>query len=384
VSRELVLMASVWVAAGCGHDPPGPVARPPKSAPPAQVTARQVLTRYAELVHETYAQSLAAAARLAAAADGFIANPTEQSLAAAKEAWLAAREPYGRSEAFRFYEGPIDAPKTGVELRLNAWPLNEAYIDYVEGDPKAGIIQRGDIPITEYELAKRNGKEDEADVTLGFHAVEFLLWGQDRDPDGPGHRPLSDYVGKAPAVQRRREYLHVATSLVVKDLQYLVDQWKPGTDNYRTKFLQVEPTEGLRRILTGLAELSGFEMAAERVGVPLDSGNQEDEQSCFSDSTHLDLIANVRGIEAVWSRTGLDQLIRQSSPDLADRIGGNLKRTLTAVLAVEPPIDKILASPPGSPGRQHLEEIVALLQRQSKLFIEAGKVFGVEITVIAE
>ena len=75
--------------------------------------------------------------------DAFLADPNETTLAAAKEAWLAAQEPYGQTEAYRFYGGPID-DADGPEPLLNAWPLDEAYVDYVEGAPEAGIINSPD------------------------------------------------------------------------------------------------------------------------------------------------------------------------------------------------------------------------------------------------
>ena len=356
---------------------------------PSQVEPRQVIERYAELVYETYREAHAAAAQMDRAIETFISTPTEANLAAAKAAWHKARKPYGESEAFRFYEGPIDAPPgnggdEGPEGRLNAWPLNEAYIDYVEGDPEAGIINRGLVPITTHELTRRNAVEDEADVTTGYHAIEFLLWGQDLNADGPGGRPLSDYIGDSPAVQRRREYLRVVSDLLVRDLHGLVEEWKPDAGNYRALFLAMDENEALGKILTGLATLSGFELASERIGVPLDSSSQEDEQSCFSDSTHDDYLANARGIEAVYSRTGLDRLVKRATLGLDQKIENNVNQTLAALAAVDPPIDLILASKKGSAGRQKLERVVTLLQEQSRLFVEAGEKLGVEVVVAAE
>ena len=46
---------------------------------------------------------------------------------------------YSPTEVFRFYGGPID-DDNGPEGLLNAWPLDEVFIDYVLGNPDAGII----------------------------------------------------------------------------------------------------------------------------------------------------------------------------------------------------------------------------------------------------
>ena len=122
-------------------------------------------------------------------------RPTE-NLDAAKEAWLTARDEYGPTEAFRFYGGPIDNEETGVEGLVNAWPLDEAYIDYVDGDPEAGIVNNPDEhpTIDADALVAANEQGGEANVSTGWHAIEFLLWGQDLSADGPGARPVEDYT----------------------------------------------------------------------------------------------------------------------------------------------------------------------------------------------
>ena len=147
---------------------------------------------YAAGVHAAYAASLASATELDEAIDAFVADPTDDTLAAAKDAWLAARDDYGLTEAFRFYGGPIDNEEDGPEGLINAWPLDEAYIDYVEGDPAAGIINDPDAyPTIDAELVTSlNEQGGEANISTGWHAIEFLLWGQDLSADGPGARPV--------------------------------------------------------------------------------------------------------------------------------------------------------------------------------------------------
>src|SRR5581483_11608158 len=86
-----------------------------------------VVTNYAALVCAATKDSLAAARNLKTAVDVLLTKPSERSLNAAREAWLAARVPYDQTEAFRFYDGPIDQ----VEGKINAWPIDESYIDYV-------------------------------------------------------------------------------------------------------------------------------------------------------------------------------------------------------------------------------------------------------------
>ena len=351
----------------------------------------QVLETYAKLVYANYTACYETALVLQEAVTAFLELPNEQTLTAAKQAWLASRIPYGQSEAFRFYEGPIDGPE-GREERLNSWPLNEAYIDYVRGLPYAGIIADKAIPITEGAIVQKNQADDEADVSTGYHALEFLLWGQDLSLDGPGSRPVSDYIGDEPATERRRAYLRIVTDLLVKDLKYLVDSWAPVKGSYAVRFKQLDGQDAFSKILTGLATLSGFELASERMAVPLDSGDQEDEHSCFSDNTHNDLIYNALGIRNVYLGTyaefqgqGLNSLVAKLDPTLNQRILKQLETTQNAVEAIDAPIDrKVLATEANSAARQQMEAAIRSLQTQAELFKTLGTVLGANVEVVRE
>ena len=110
------------------------------SGPDTGAVKREVIVNYADGVHALYAKSLTSATAMDQAIELFLREPTASSLEGAKRAWLRARDDYSPTEAFRFYGGPIDNEDDGPEGLINAWPLDESYIDYVEGDLQAGII----------------------------------------------------------------------------------------------------------------------------------------------------------------------------------------------------------------------------------------------------
>jgi putative iron-regulated protein len=369
------------------------------SPPPPQPDTRAIAETYAELAYRAYTEAYESARHLQVAVSTFLDSPgddADEALTHIRQAWLDSRPSYGRTEAFRFYEGPIDFGRRadgmqGPEPLINAWPVNEAYIDAVRGNPAAGIINDASVPITRDTLVERNARDDEADVTTGFHAIEFLLWGQDFNADGPGNRPASDFVGGG-AAARRRAYLKVATDLLVENLKFVVDEWAPGQDNYRARFLAMERRESLAHMLTGIATLAGFEVAAERLATPLDSGSQEDEHSCFSDTTDLDIRANVAAIANVYfgrdaggySGAGLDTAVAAANPEINARIVEQLTTSLELVNAMDHPFDKTLATAPGSPQRAKVEALVTSLQTLARLFQVAGRVLGVNIVVTVE
>ena len=347
-----------------------------------------VVAHYADLVYAGYQDSHAAAVTLQAALAAFVAAPNETTHQAAKAAWLAAREPYGQTEAFRFYGGPID-DADGPEGLINAWPLDEAYVDYVEGAPDAGIINNtADYPaITPDLLTSLNQSGSEENVSLGYHAIEFLLWGQDLSAEGSGQRPYTDYT-TAPNADRRGQYLLAAGELLVGHLEQMVAEWTPDANNYRAAFLAQEPDESLRQILTGVGVLSKSELAGERMFVAYDNQDQEDEHSCFSDNTHRDLITNAQGIAnvlsgrytrpdgAILSGPGLLSLLAARDAALAARLGGLADTALAAVGQLHVPFDRAIVDAEHRPA---VLAAVNALQDQGDALAQAAAALGLQI-----
>jgi len=94
----------------------------------AAPAAKDVLTTYADIAHAGYEDSLITAKELQAAIDALVANPSASTFDAAKSAWLASRVPYQQTEVYRFGNAIVD----DWEGKVNAWPLDEGLIDYVE------------------------------------------------------------------------------------------------------------------------------------------------------------------------------------------------------------------------------------------------------------
>lgn len=351
----------------------------------ADVSRASVVETYSQIVLASYEDSLQGARELKTAIDAFVAAPSDDTLNKARKAWLAAREPYGQTEAFRFYGGPIDDAK-GPEGQINAWPLDEAYIDYVKGKPNAGIINNRKVAITKEKLSSLNERGGEENVSTGWHAIEFLLWGQDFDVAGPGKRSYTDFVdGKAPNADRRRQYLQVAAELLIDDLSTVTKQWQAGANNYRAKF--AKNPDAIRQIMVGIGVLSRAELAGERMEVALDSRNQEDEHSCFSDNTHRDIITNAKGIQNVWlgeykrvdgsvvKGASLRDLVAASNAKAAERVTADMEATLKAAEGIQAPFDQEIVK---KEGRSRVQATVNALKKQANSLVEAAKALGIK------
>ncbi len=353
---------------------------------------RDVIRNYADGAHAMYARSLTSAEALDRAIDRFINDPSAARLDAAKRAWLLARDDYGPTEVYRFYDGPIDNEEDGVEGLVNAWPLDEAYIDYVVGSPNAGIINNpADFPSIDANLiVSLNEEGGEENVSTGWHAIEFLLWGQDMSEDGPGVRPLEDYTTNANA-RRRAVYLATASDVLVSHLRDIVDAWAPsGSGNYRERFLALAPDDALVRIITGMGELSRGELAGERMTVAYEERSQEDEHSCFSDNTTADIIANARGIQLVFtgdygsvSGPGVMDLIAAEDEELAKQLEDEIRRSVSLAEAISAPLDQHLREgvSDASPGRQAILRTIVSLEDQTDTIVSAAEALGIAISV---
>ncbi|MDE2966961.1 MAG: iron-regulated protein [Chloroflexota bacterium] len=374
------LTVALAVFAACSGD----------SAP--DVSASDVVEHYADGVHHTYVLSLNSAMVMREAIHAFLDNPAPATLEGAKRAWLTARDDYGPTEAYRFYDGPIDNEEDGPEAQLNAWPLDESYVDYVEGNPDSGIINMVDEypEISAELLIELNEAGGEANVSTGWHAIEFLLWGQDLNPDGPGDRPIEDYTTNANA-DRRATYLMVVTDLLIDDLQDMVNAWARGSANsYRAEFLNLDTDDALAKIITGIGELSRGELAGERMIVAYEARSQEDEHSCFSDNTVNDIIANARGIQNVWLGDfgaligpGIVDLVRQEDTELADQLSMEIAASVAYATAIPFPFDAHLIAglPNSDAGRRAVLTTIESLEDQTDTIVAAAGALGISINV---
>ena len=344
----------------------------------------RALTTYASIASRSYSDAAREARVLLDRVDRFVATPSAASLAEARQAWLGARHPYQQTEVFRFYDGPIDR----LEMRINTWPIDEAYVDGTGQTGKLGIVADGKRypELTSELIASLNAKEGETSISTGYHVIEFLLWGADARVDGPGERPFTDYVGDERAV-RRGHYLHLVVALLARDLEELRDAWAPDRDNYRKKLLALPPAEALGLAIKGMGSLSGPELAGERLTVAYETKAQENEHSCFSDNTVNDLTDDALGIENVClgryelpggpalRGPGLCDAIAARDPALGERLRRAVADSVAKVRAIPTPFDQAILGDDAAPGRVAIKRAIAALEAQTSLLAAVAAVY---------
>lgn len=335
-----------------------------------------VAKTYADIAAAGYDDSLTTAKALQTAVDALIATPSEDTLTAARAAWSAARPAYMQTEAFRFGNAAVD----DWEGKVNAWPLDEGLIDYV--DPSYGKSEENDLATLNViatpkftisgvevdastitpELISGTLQEAggvEANVASGYHAIEFLLWGQDLNGTGPGagNRPFTDYVqGDACTggnCDRRAAYLKAATDLLVSDLTDMAGQWATG--GVARAVIESDPKAALSAILTGMGSLSYGEVAGQRMRLGLMLNDPEEEHDCFSDNTAASHYYDGVGIENVYlgkytridgsvvSGASISELVAAADPAVDTQLKAELAASVAALGAIKAASDGGLA-----------------------------------------
>ncbi|WHZ33751.1 imelysin family protein [Sagittula sp. MA-2] len=338
------------------------------AAPLFAADSAEVLDTYADIAQAGYEDSLTTAKALQEAVDALIADPSQETLDAAREAWLAARVPYQQTEVFRFGNAIVD----DWEGKVNAWPLDEGLIDYVDatyGGPSdenqfAGLnviatptftLSGEEVDASEITPDLISGTLHEADgveanVASGYHAIEFLLWGQDLNGTeaGAGDRPYTDYASGDECTNgncdRRAEYLQAATELLVSDLEWMAAQWQDG--GAARDALMEDEDAGIVAMLTGMGSLSYGEQAGERMRLGLMLNDPEEEHDCFSDNTHNSHFYDGKGVQNVYlgsytrvdgtevTGPSLSDMVAEADPALDEEMKAKLDTTMDKLGAI--------------------------------------------------
>ncbi len=385
---------------------------------------RAIVTHYTNLAHAVFEDAETTAQTLLSRVEALLAEPSEKTLMAARQAWIAARIPYQQSEAFRFGNPVVD----DWEGQLNSWPLDEGLIDYVDQSYAASLgniaadmniianptitLGGGAIDATTITPALLQDLHElagnAANVTSGYHAIEFLLWGQDLNGHGAGagERPYTDFSeGEACTnghCERRGQYLLAATQLLVSDLAYMTQQWAAEGDNYRHELLSLPTEQALARIFYGIGSLSLGELGGERIKVALEANSTEDEHDCFSDNTHWSHYYNGLGISNVykgeyqridgsWVRgPSLSQAVAASSAQADKALTAALSTTMARLQLLtqvaehpqRPQKFDMLIAPGNAQGRNLLGSILQALTNQTRAIEDAAASLGINPNAI--
>ena len=392
-------MATLAAAAvtACGTQPPPDPAK--------------ALDSYRSVAYAEYRAALAGARDLQTRVKTLVRSPSAEAMTQARRAWRRARAPYSRTEALRFGHWFVDE----WVPRVNRWPIDPGFIDYTDdGEIEDGftLVTTERLHVAGRTLDTRSVDRrllldiqalsmDPAQIPTGYHAIEFLLWGQHRDGSGPGQRPWTDYAldsstctsgaRAAPTrhCRRRGQWLQAMTELLVWELERMAAVWadKPGTYGYR--LVHGDPELGLQRALIGLVTVSSDILADRRIETPLQSRRPEQAQDQFSDNTHASLLNTALGIEQFYygridgkaAPVALADLARHADANLAGQIDRALATTRHRLARLQREGDDgqgfaQLIAPENVQGSRLLADAMIALRVQSALLSRLGEALG--------
>lgn len=253
-----------------------------------------------------------------------VANLTigdEAKLTAVKNAWMATRSPWEKSEGFLY--GPVDTE--GIDPAIDSWPVNVNDINN---------ILNSSVAITESLLENNN-------EARGFHTIEFFVWGLN------GNKPASQLTA------REIEYLVAASRNLKAKTEQLYNGWSSSQGNFANNFITagkagnllytsqktalLEFTDGIITIAT--------EVATGKLEEPLNGNNggakPEAEESRFSNNSKLDFADNIRSIQNIYlgdynnvDGKGLSDIVKAKNATLDTSIKSKITAAINAIESI--------------------------------------------------
>lgn len=317
-----------------------------------------LIRNHAAIAYAVYSDALFQATNLQTAIASFVTDPTDDGLSESRLAWRNAYYAYLQCAALQFSNGPVDDDRD-LSRQIGKWPINPSLIDYTTGQFGGLISDSAELPnVTLDALQALNGPDVNRPTTIGFHAIEFLLWGEDDDDVAlltAGNRTFLDYNGADSSIQntvRRSKYLRVCSEILVSQLGVLTNEWDSlGSKNYRKDFIGLEVNSALKNILTGMGTLAKSEISERALEKPVSASSQDLEVSNYSDNTITDFIAMTNSLDIFYRGTytpltsldikgkSVEDLIGEANPELADQVDKKLIECLELVNAIPTPYD---------------------------------------------
>lgn len=244
---------------------------------------------------------------LATQVEAFLSAPNDSSLAQVQQEWRNSHQQWQQHSLW-----PLLASKNGkqfAELKqryfeIEARDLEPGYLDAVQDYPHSGIVNDISIPLNSESLRHQHGLTDNSEVSLGFHAMELLLWGDQ------GQRKFNDYqvVTSLDDEQiaagfmltdlsnnRRRQLLRLTSQLLADDIQRLRQDWQNPQSSVSQSYLSLAPETRLEWLQQATRQLLGTELP-QQVSKVTSQKKHEQHNQFAGDTFHLPL-ATLAGLE---------------------------------------------------------------------------------------
>ncbi|WP_250656624.1 imelysin family protein [Alkalimarinus coralli] len=282
-----------------------------------QTEAPSPLTQFfLEQAQKGFSSTCSTAEQLQRSIERFLSTPSQKGLTEAKQAWASAHQHYLATQLFRNIniQHPIldksttDPVQHSIFIRIDQTPLLPGYLDQIEGYPKTGYVFSS-LPIDRQTLNKEHQFADTAYVALGFHAIEFLLWGET-------NRPFTDFLALSTELKsgmtdnpdtfklRRSKLLALTTNLLVEDLKQLCNEWNIDGGYYATSLRKQLNSEQHSAISAAVEQsIANIQVEIAKIRQAKEEDKEIELHSAFANNNQLDTQRQIETLDTLIKST---------------------------------------------------------------------------------
>ena len=324
LQRIGIAMLSALLLAGCSDNAAEPqiVETAAEAAPSAfellnpelSASAKEIALEYVRQIDTDFKQAGIEIKKFQSSIATLTDQTNIENLNLSKQAWLNAHSAYELTTLHRYYATQLMGEQDSLVLmqlqyQINHWPIVPGYIDYVDGYPDSGIVHDINVNLDADSLREQHGSFDVSEVTLGFHAIEFLLWGYDADSVA---RPATDfdavleltpkeiesgYTLEQLSNNRRRLFLSVVVDTLVKDFLALQSLWLAEEPSISQRIESISGTELIVILADSMSAMLTQELLQRSLYPMLNGDFVESVQSPYSRSTQNAVSSQLSGLE---------------------------------------------------------------------------------------
>ena len=282
--------------------------------PELSASAKEIVLKYVEQIDTDLIQAGIEIEKFQSSIVTLADHVSSENLSLSKQAWLDAHSAYELTTLHRYFATQLLGEQNSLALmqlqyQINHWPIIPGYIDYVNGYPDSGIVYDINVTLDVDSIREQHGAFDIYEVTLGFHVIEFLLWGYDTDSVA---RPAADfdavleltpeetesgYSLEQLSNNRRRLFLAVAADTLVEDFRALQSLWLTEESSIRQRIESTSGTELIVILADSMSAMLNQELLIRSLYPMLNGDFVESIQSPYSRSTQNAVSSQLSGLE---------------------------------------------------------------------------------------
>ncbi len=335
--------------------------------PALNIAGQAIAVDYLGQISTDFSQLRVTIGQLQSSIHTFISETTNENLDLARQAWLAAHSGYELTTLDRYFAIQVLNEAKGLELlqlqyQINHWPIIPGYIDYVDGYPDSGIVHDINVALNQETLRQQHGAFDVSEVALGFHVIEFLLWGAPKDS---GTRPTDDYeaieeLSQAEAENgytldqlgnnRRRVLLSITADTLLEDFGKLEALWVEQQPQIRQSIESSSGSEVIVILADSMVAMLTEELLLRSLYPMLNGNYSEGIQSPYSQSTQNAVSIQLSGLERLLleqqteNGTTLDLVFAAISDEFSEFFYQNFDASKSCLVLLYTNADREVAS----------------------------------------